>query len=60
MCVLVLSHASVAEQRPVGSLSHRQRWYHLSILDMNHIAYHAGGSKWNANSIGVEIASLLP
>jgi hypothetical protein len=27
------------------------------LLDMNHIAYHAGGSKWNANSIGVEISN---
>ena len=27
------------------------------ILDINHIAYHAGGSLWNANSIGVEIAN---
>ena len=27
------------------------------LLDMNHIAYHAGGSKWNANSIGVEITN---
>ena len=27
------------------------------LLDMNHIAYHAGSSKWNANSIGVEITN---
>ena len=27
------------------------------ILDINHIAYHAGSRKWNANSIGVEIAN---
>ena len=27
------------------------------LLDMNHIAYHAGGSKWNSNSIGVEISN---
>lgn len=27
------------------------------LLDMNHIAYHAGSSKWNANSIGVEISN---
>ena len=27
------------------------------LLDMNHIAYHAGSSKWNGASIGVEIAN---
>ena len=27
------------------------------ILDINHIAYHAGSRKWNSNSIGVEIAN---
>jgi len=27
------------------------------LLDTNHIAYHAGSSKWNAASIGVEIAN---
>ena len=26
-------------------------------LDMNHIGYHAGSSKWNAASVGVEIAN---
>ena len=27
------------------------------LMDTNHIAYHAGSSKWNAASIGVEIAN---
>ena len=27
------------------------------LLDINHIAYHAGSRKWNANSIGVEISN---
>jgi hypothetical protein len=27
------------------------------LLDTNHIAYHAGSSKWNAASIGVEISN---
>ena len=27
------------------------------LMDANHIAYHAGSSKWNASSIGVEISS---
>ena len=26
-------------------------------LDLNHIAYHAGSSKWNAKSVGVEISN---
>ena len=26
-------------------------------MDANHIAYHAGGSKWNAASVGVEISN---
>ena len=27
------------------------------LMDANHIAYHAGGSKWNAASVGVEISN---
>ena len=27
------------------------------LTDMNHITYHAGSAKWNANSIGVEISN---
>lgn len=27
------------------------------FLDCNHIAYHAGSTKWNSNSVGVEIAN---
>ena len=27
------------------------------FMDCNHIAWHAGSSKWNNNSVGVEIAN---
>ena len=27
------------------------------LMDANHVAYHAGGSKWNAASVGVEISN---
>ena len=29
----------------------------FQFLDMNHIAWHAGSSKWNKNSVGVEISN---